>query len=180
MKVFISDIIRKYDQYGSDYTVIDGCLQSGLEITIKNLDYDLRGYKGQHVEMLLSVMRSPYLELQRGIHNSLFAPEEFYSIELIEELREKKKSLNNREVIILSGEYLDSYNVPEKWLHFKTSNSIKFLMEKVSALKTRDGIFLLNPFHSMKSIPVEEFPHPVIIASGSFNLVAWLPLPVIF
>ncbi|MFX1457798.1 MAG: hypothetical protein ACFFDB_20710 [Promethearchaeota archaeon] len=181
MKVLISDIIRKFDNYGSDYTLITGYLQSGLEITIKNLDYYLQSYKGQHVEMLLSVMRSPYLELQRGIHNSIFATEEFYSTELIDEVLERKKvnTLNNKDVIILTGEYIESYTVPEKWLHFKTSNSIKFLIENVSALKTMDGTFLLNPFHSKKKIPIEESPRLLTIASGLFYLIAWYPLPTV-
>lgn len=159
--------------------MIYGRLQSGLEIIIKNLDYDLQGYKGRHVEMLLSVMRSPYLELQRGIHSHLFKPFEFYSVELIDELLKQKgvTSRGDKEGIILSGEFIDSYIVPEKWISFKTSYSLKFLMEKPPALKTEDGIFLLNPFHLNKKVPIEQFPQLITIGTGSFTLVAWHPLP---
>ena len=178
MKVFISDIIRKHDKYGSDYTWLVGQLQSGLEIIINNFYYDLQKYKSHHVEMLLSVLRSPYLELERGIHNQLFSPEEYYSVELIDELLEKKgfNSISSRESIILTGEYIEPYIVPKKWIPIVKSKWLKSLLREPSALKTRDGIFLLDPFHLRKKVPIEEFPQQVTIATGSIELVAWLPL----
>lgn len=178
MRVFISDIIIKHDRYGPDYTWLVGQLQSGLEIIINNFYYDLQRYKGHHVEMLLSVLRSPYLELERGIHNQLFSPEEYYSVELIDELLEEKglNSIISRECIILTGEYIDSYIVPQKWIPLITSKWLKSLLREPSALKTGDGIFLLNPFHLRKKVPIEEFPQQVTIATGSIELVAWLPL----
>ena len=180
MKVFISDIIRKHDKYGSDYTWLVGKLQSGLEIIIKNFFYDLQRYEGHHVEMLLSVMRSPYLELERGIHNQLFLPEEYYSIELIDELLKEKGfiSRDNRKSIILTGEYIEPYTVPQKWIPLITSKWHKSLIREPSALKTSDGVFLLNPFHLRKKVPIEHFPQLVTIATGSIELVAWHPLSV--
>ena len=179
MRVFVSDIIRKQNKYGSSYTLIEGRLQSGLNIIITDRFYDLQGLKDQYVEMLLSVMRSPYLELQRGIHNQLFASEEYYSVELIDELLEEKgfSSTDDRECIILTGEYIDSYIVPEEWKPLKTSNWLKSLITDPPALRTRDGIFLLNHFHLVKKVPIEEFPQFVTIATGSIGLVAWYPLP---
>ena len=180
MKVFISDIIVKKDKYGPDYYWLVGRLQSGLEIIIKDIYYDLHRYVGHHVEMLLSVLRSPYLELERGIHNKLFAAEEYYSVELIDELLKKKGfnpySRDKRKRVILTGEYIDSYTIPEKWVPLIKPKSFKLLLKKASALKTGDGIFLLNPFHLRKKIPIEEFPRDVTIASGSISLAAWHPL----
>jgi len=175
LKVFVSDIIRKHDKYGPDYALIDGRLHSGLGIIIKDLFCDLRGQKGQHVEMLLSVMRSPYLELQRGIHNQLFAPFEFYSVELIDELLEEKgfSSTDDRECIILTGEYIDSYIVPKKWAPLIRPDLLKILPKELSALKTSDGIFLLNPIHLRRKVPIEEFPQHITIASGVIKLMAW-------
>jgi len=178
LRVFIEEIIRKYNKYGSSYTLIEGCLQSGLNLIIKDLFYDLKGTKGEYVEMLLSVMRSPYLELQRGIHSQLFDSEEYYSVELIDELLEEKgfSSTDDRECIILTGEYIDSYIVPKEWIPLKTSNWLKSLITNPSALRTGDGLFLLNPFHLIKKAPIEKFPQRVTIATGSIKLVAWYPL----
>ena len=72
MRVFVSDIIIKKDKYGPDYYWIVGRLQSGIEVIIEDIYYDLRKYKCCYVEMLLSFMRSPYLEQKRGIYNSFF------------------------------------------------------------------------------------------------------------
>lgn len=181
MKVFISDIIREYDKYGSDYFLLIGQLQSGIEITVEDHYYDLQRFKGQHVEMLLSVMRSPYAELQRGIHNQIFEPEEFYSIELIDELKKEIGDYSTiNKVIILTGEYIDPYIVPDKWIPFKTTYWLKFLLNKPPALKTDDGIYLLQPFHLKKSCLIEKFPRSITIATGCINLAAWHPLPVIF
>ncbi len=138
MKVFVSDIIRKHDKYGSDYTLIDGRLHSGLAIIVKDVYYNLQGYEGQHIEMLLSVLRSPYLELQRGIQNQIFASEEFYSVELIDELLEKKghHAKDYGEGIILTGEYINSYIVPEKWAPLIKPELFKIIPKKLSALRT--------------------------------------------
>lgn len=62
---------------------------SGLEVQIYNIYYDLQEFIGQHVELLLCVLRSPYLELEKGIINQPFSTEKYYSIEIIEELEEK-------------------------------------------------------------------------------------------
>ncbi len=181
MRVFISDIIVKKDKYGPDYTWLVGRLQSGLEIIIKDIYYNLQGYKGQNVEMLLFVLRSPYLELERGIHNQLFLPEEYYSVKLIDELLKKKGfnlySRDSRKRIILTGEYIEPYNIPKKWIPLITSKWHKSLLREPSALKTGDGIFLLNPFHLRKRVPIEEFPREVTIATGSISLAAWHTLP---
>jgi hypothetical protein len=178
LKVLISDIIRKYGKYGSNYTQIEGKLQSGLIITIHNEDFDLLRYKNCHVEMLLCVLRSPYLELERGIHNQLFSPEEYYSVELIDELIKQKgfRPRPNIRRIIITGEYIDSYLIPEKWIPLIKSRYYKSLIEEPSAIKTKDGIFLLNPFHLIKKVPIEQFPRDVTIAFGRADLVAWHPI----
>lgn len=181
MKVFISDIIIKKDKYGPDYYWLVGSLQSGLEIIIKYSYNDLQRYKGEHVEMLLCVLRSPYLELERGIHNQLFAAEEHYSVELIDELLKIKGfslySRDSRKRIILTGEYIDSYIIPKEWIPLITSKWFKSILKEPSAIRTDDGIFLLNPFHLRKRVPIEEFPREVTIATGSISLAAWYPLP---
>ena len=179
MKVYITDIIKKRDKDGSNYTMINGRLQSGLEIIIKNVYYDFQDQEGQQVEMLLSVMRSPYLELQRGLHNKLFGREDFYSVELIDELLGKKglSSKDDNECIMLNGEYINSYIVPEKWTPFMWSGFFKILPKKLSALKTSDGIFLLNPIHLRRASSTEVFPRIVTIATGYIRLIAWYPLP---
>ncbi|MFX1240708.1 MAG: hypothetical protein ACFFA7_05615 [Promethearchaeota archaeon] len=177
MKVFISDIIAKKDSYGADYFWIIARLQSGLEIIIKDLYYDIQRYVGKYVEVLLSILRSPYLELQRGIH-SQFSSEEYYSVELIDELLERKNlnTRNHRREIILTGEYIDSYVIPERWVPLIEPKSFKLLLKNPSALKTNDGIFLLDPFNIRKKVPIEEFPREVTIATGSITLIAWYHL----
>jgi len=157
-----------------------GRLQSGLEIIITSFYDDLQRFIGKSVEMLLSVLRSPYLELERGIHSSYFATEDYYSVELIDELIKQKKinpiSKDRRKRIILTGEYIDSYTIPEKWDNLIRPKVFKCLLKGSSALKTNDGIYLLNPFHTRKKIPIEKFPREVTIATGSITLVAWHPL----
>jgi hypothetical protein len=178
LKVFISDINVKEDKYGPDYFWITGRLSSGLEIIITEFYYDFRKYIGRHVEMLLCVLRSPYLELEKGIYNQQFLSEEYYSVELIDELLEKK-GFNSRDIkrdIILTGEYIDSYIIPKKWTSLIEQKYFKILLKDPSAIKTSDGIFLLSPFHLRKSVPIEEFPREVTIATGSIDLVAWYPL----
>jgi len=178
LRVFISNIIRKNDKYGSNYTQVEVKLQSGLMISIHNEDYDLERYKNYQVDMLLCVLRSPYLELERGIHNQLFSPEEYYSVELIDELIKERgfKPRPNKRSIIITGEYIDSYIIPKKWIPLIKSKYFISLLDEPSAIKTGDGIFLLNPFHLIKKVPIEVFPREVTIAFGRVDLVAWRPL----
>ncbi len=174
MSVFISDIIVKKDKYGPDYYWIVGQLSSGMKVIIEDIYFDLRKYVGYHIEMLLSFMRSPYLELQMGIHNKLFLSEEHYSVELIDELLDKEGviSSGNERVVILTGEYIESYTIPEKWNSLIQRKSFKSLFKNPSALKTEDGTYLLYPFHSRKRFPIEEMSQEVIMA-GSLRLEAW-------
>ncbi|MFW9896811.1 MAG: hypothetical protein ACFFD7_13480 [Candidatus Thorarchaeota archaeon] len=180
MRVFISDLSVKRNRYGSYYEIL-GELQSGLEIYIEDHYYDLEECIGRHVEMLLSVLRSPYLELERGINNDqLFAPWKYYSIEVIEEMKKKmgSRSVNSKKNLILSGEFIDSYVIPEGWIPCITSDLYKglFLRKKPSALRTEDGLFLLRSVHLEKKVPIEQFPQQVTIGTGCIDLVAWYPL----
>lgn len=92
---------------------------------------------------------------------------------------EEKKGLNlkdnRRHVIILAGEYIDSYIIPQKWLPQIQSNWANFVLKEPPAIKTEDGIFLLYPFHLRKKIPIEDFPKIVTIAIGGVDLMAWYP-----
>ena len=180
MKVFVVDInFKKDERSGKVYPWITGRLRSGLEIEIQNFFYDLQGYIGHHVEMLLCVLRSPYLELERGIHNQLFSPEKYYSVELIDELLEKKgfnSKDNGRHDIILTGEYIDSYIIPKKWISLIREKWFKSVLKEPSAIKTNDGIFFLYPFHLRKKVPIERFPKIVTIATGCIDLAAWYAL----
>ena len=177
MNVFISDIIAKKDKYGPDYYWIVGQLPSGKKAIIEDISFDLRRYIGQHVEMLLSFMRSPYSELKMGIHNKLFISEKYYSIELIDELLNSEGAISGGDegVIILTGKHIDSYTIPEKWNPLIQRTSFKALFNKPSALKTEDGIYLLYPFHSRKQVPLEEMSQEVIMG-GTLRLEAWLPI----
>jgi len=175
LKVFISDIsIIKGKPECSEYYELIGELQSGLKIYINSYHYDLEGYIGCHVEMLLCVVRSPYFELERGFNNQLFLPNEYYSIELIDELKKKQgvSSVNNRKRLILTGEYIDSYIIPEEWVPLIESEFFKSFLKKSSALKTRDGTYLLDPFHLRKRIQIEQFPREVSIGTGCIDLAA--------
>lgn len=179
MRVFISDItIIKGKPGCSDYHELIGELQSGLKIYINSYHYDLEEYIGRHVEMLLCVVRSPYLELERGISNQLFLPSEYYSIGLIDELKKKQgvSVVNNKKKFILTGEYIDSYLIPEEWIPLIESEFFKSFLKKSSALKTRDGTYLLNPSHLRKRIQAEEFPREISIGTGCIDLAAWYPL----
>ncbi|MFW9894668.1 MAG: hypothetical protein ACFFD7_02575 [Candidatus Thorarchaeota archaeon] len=176
LKIFIShiDVLRsKHDQ--SVYYELIGELQSGLEVYINSYHYDLQAYIGRYVEMLLCVTRSPYLE--RGIKNHLFFPYEYYSIELVDELLEKGviSSEITKKDVLLTGEYIDSYNIPEEWVPHITSRFYRDLLKKSSALKTKDGIFLLSPIHLKKRVPIEKFPKQVTIATARIDLAAWRP-----
>lgn len=177
MRVFISGITVKKSRYDSShYYELVGQLQSGLEIYINNYHYDLERYIGYQVEMLLCVMRSPYLE--RGMKDRLFLSGEFYSVELIDELIKEKgfRLGDNRKELIICGEFIDTYNIPEKWNPLITSSFFRSLLKKPSAIKTEDGIFLLNPIHLKKRIPIENFPRKVTIATGCIDLAAWTSL----
>jgi len=173
----VSDIIDKKDKYdGLNYYWIVGRLQSGKEIIIEDIYYDLRESIGRHIDMLISFMRSPYCELERGIRNQIFLAEKYYSVELIDELLSKKGfvSTGDERVVTLIGEYIDSYALPEKWAPLTQRRSFEAFFKEPSALKTEDGTFLLNPIHSRKRVPVEQVPRQVTTA-GSLSLEAWTP-----
>lgn len=176
MRVFVSDIIFKKDKDGYDYYWVVGNLQSGMEVIIDDYYFDLREWIGQSVEMLLSFLRSPYCELQRGIQNHIFLPFKYYSVELIDELLENKGvvSTGDKGVIVLTGEFIDSCIIPEKWVPLTQRKLFQLLYKKPAALKTEDGTFLLYPFHLQKQVPIEKFPREVTMA-GSLNLEAWIP-----
>lgn len=153
-----------------------GQLPSGLEIYIIDYDYDLQKYIGQHVEMLLLVQRSPYLE--RGKKRQLFMPDEHYSIELIDEFFKEKgiRQGTNEKEITLVGKFIDSYIIPEEWFPLIKSVFFKDLLKDPSALKTDEGIFVLSPVHLDKRVPIENFPQTVSITTGCIELAAWYPL----
>lgn len=182
MKVFISDItFEKVDRYGNVYSWITGHLNSGLDIKIHNYFYDLQKYIDHYVEMLLCVLRSPYLEYEKGLSNQPFSSEKFYSLELIGEL-EEKENLNSKDngiIITLTGEYIDSFDIPQKWLSHIKSKWSKIIPKEPSAINTEDGIFLLYPFHLKKKIPVEMFPKFITIATGTIDLIAWYPFTLL-
>jgi len=179
LKVFISDItIIKGKPHCTDYYELVGELQSGLRIYVNNYHYDLKDYIGRYVEMLLCVLRSPYLELERGIDNQLFFTWEYYSIEVIDELKKKLgvNLENNRKNLILIGEYIDSYIIPEGWIFLIKPRSFQIFLKEPSALKTKDGVFLLNPIHLKRRLPIDQFPREVSIGTGCIDLAAWYPL----
>ncbi|UCD02166.1 MAG: hypothetical protein JSV23_03890 [Promethearchaeota archaeon] len=179
MRVYISDIsVIEDKKYGGVTFKITGQLQSGLEIKIKDLFYDLQEYIGRYVEMLLCVFRNPYAEHKMGMINQPFLSEEYYSIELIDELLEKKgfNSKANKKRIILTGEYIDSYVIPEKWIPLMEPKWFRRILKEPSAIKTDDGIFLFYPFHMRKRVSIESFPKNVTIVTGSIDLAAWHPI----
>ena len=177
LRVLVSDIIVKKSKYdGSDFYWIVGSLQSGMELIIVDHYSDLWEYIGRYVDMLLSFMRSPYCELERGIRSQIFSPENFYSVKLLDELLSKKGvvSTGNEKVVVLTGEYIDSYTVPEKWTPLTQGSAFEVLFKEPSALRTEDGTFLLYPIHSRRAIPIEKVPREVTMA-GSLSLRAWTP-----
>ena len=147
-----------------------------MEVIIEDIYHDLRECVGRHVDMLLSFMRSPYCELKRGLHSQIFSSEKFYSVELVDELVRKKGfvSTGNKRVTELTGEYIDSYIIPEKWAPLTQRKPFEILFKKSSALKTEDGTFLLYPIHSQRRVPIEQIPREVTIAGG-LSLEAWTP-----
>ncbi len=176
MRVFVSDIIVKHDKYYPDYYWIVGRLKSGMEVIIEDSHYNLKKSIGRHVNMLISFIRSPYSEMKRGIHNQFFLQEKYYSEELIDELLGKKEAVStrNKRVTKLTGEYIDSYIIPEKWAPLPQRRSFKILFKEPSALKTEEGTFLLSPIHSRRRVPVEQIPREVTVLGG-LSLQAWAP-----
>jgi len=177
LRVFVSDIIIKKDKYdGSYFYWIVGSLQSGIEVIIKDIYYDLRESVGCQVDMLLSFLRSPYCELQRGIQNQIFEQSQYYSVELLDELLSQKGAVSTgtERVIVLVGEFIDSYTIPDKWAPLPQRGSFEALFKDPSALRTEDGTFILSPIHLRRRIPIEEIPHEVTIA-GVLSLQAWTP-----
>lgn len=174
LRVFVLDILVKPDKYHGDSYWIVGRLQSGMEVIIDDFYYDLREYIGCRVDMLLSFMRSPYSEQKRGIQNRIFLPEKYYSVELVDELIKKSgdESSGGESVVILTGEYIGSYVIPEKWVPLPQRNSFQMLFKEPSALRTEDGTFLLYPIHSQRGVPVEQIPREVTMAGG-LKLEAW-------
>ncbi|KKN25522.1 hypothetical protein LCGC14_0883890 [marine sediment metagenome] len=61
MRVLISSIEVLKDGYNTNYEYfyIHGQLPSGLKILIEDYHFNLREYVGQHIDMLLMVMRLP-------------------------------------------------------------------------------------------------------------------------
>ena len=173
LRVFVSDVIVKWDKYGHNSYQITGRLQSGMEVIIDDYYHNLRECIGCYIDMLLSFMRSPYSEQKRGIQNQMFALEKYYSVELVDELIKKSGSAGCESVIILTGKYIDSYIIPKKWDPLLKRGSFKMLFKHPSALKTEEGTFLLYPFHSRRQIPIEQIPHKVIMAGG-LSLEAWM------
>ena len=180
MRVYISEIkVIEDKKYRGVTFCITGKLQSGLELKINDLFYDLQRYIGYYVDMLLCVLRNPYAEYKMGMINQLFLPEEYYSIKLIEELK-KEKSLNskvNKKWTILAGEYIDSYSIPKKWIPLIKSKWFISTLIEPSAIDTKEGVFLLYPFNLRRRLPIENFPKKVSIATGCIDLVAWHPVP---
>ncbi|MHA2186495.1 MAG: hypothetical protein ACXAAI_16010 [Promethearchaeota archaeon] len=126
--------------------------------------------------MLLSFIRSPYLEHKSGIHNQMFMPEKYYEEELIDELLSKEGivSAGNKRTVILTGEYIDSYTIPEKWVPLIQRKVFQMLYSEPSALKTEDGAYLLYPWHSQRQVPIEEVPQEITMVGG-LSLEAWRP-----
>lgn len=175
LRVYVLDVIVKRAKYGRVSYWVFGTLQSGREVIISDYYHDLREYIGRRVDMLLSFMRSPYSESQKGIQNQYFLPFQYYSVELVDELAEKGVvSTGGENTVILTGEYVDSYVIPEKWTPLPQRGSFKALFTEPAALKTKDGTFLLSPIHSRIQVPVEHIPRELTMAGG-LNLEAWKP-----
>ena len=174
LRVFVSDVVVRKDFYW-----VFGRLQNGREVIIDDYYYDLREYIGSYVDMLLSFMRSPYSELKRGIQNQIFLPEKHYSVEVVDELIRKGGGVSSgdKSVVILTGEYLGSYVIPEKWAPLTQRRSFQMLFKEPSApsaLRTEVGTFLLYPIHSQRQVPIEKIPQEVTMAGG-LKLEAWKP-----
>ena len=170
----MSDVGVFEDKYHGDSYWIDGKLPSGLKVVISDYYYDLRECVGRYVDMLLSFTRSPYCEQKRGIQNQCFAPFKYYSVKIVEDLVDDGlvESAYDESVVVLTGEYIDSYTIPEKWASVPKRGPFQTLYNEPSALKTEDGTFLLFPIHSRRQVPVEQIPREVTMAGG-LKLVAW-------
>ena len=147
-----------------------------MEVIIDDYYHDLREYIGHRVDMLLSFMRSPYSEQKRGIQNEIFLPEKYYSVELVDELLKKEGgiSIGGQSVVVLTGEYIGSYIIPEVWTPLPQRGSFQALFKEPSALKTENGTFLLYPHHSQRRVPIDQIPREVTMAGG-LSLEAWRP-----
>ena len=97
-------------------------------------------------------------------------------MEVVNELvrEEIVDSADHEGVVVLTGEYIDSYTIPEKWAPLPQRGSFEMLFKEPSALKTEDGTFLLNPIHLKRSVPIEKIPKKVTMAGG-LDLEAWMP-----
>ncbi|HEC39896.1 MAG TPA: hypothetical protein ENI29_16785 [bacterium] len=181
MRVLISSIEVLKDRYYTDYEYfyIQGQLSGGLRILIEDYHFDLRKYVGQHIDMLLMVMRSPYLEHKLGTKSS-FLPEKYFSIKIVNDLKkelshkgyELNKSEPDRE-IILKGDFIHSYTIPEDWDRLITDKADRAMLINPSALKTEDGVFLLRRVHTRTQFAINKIPKPMLIGTGLINLVAW-------
>lgn len=169
MRVFIKDVIVGINIYGNYFYDIIGQLESGLEIFIGNNYYDLERDIGTRIEMLLSFLRSPYSEVKLGIEQNLFRPFKYYSIELLEEVKENLKKKGGYQpsphntTVVLTGEYIEPYTIPAHWVSRITRNYYKSIYKEPSAIKTEHGTFLLNPIHLKKKIPLKQFPSQITI-----------------
>ena len=176
MRVYVSDVGVVPDKYHGDSYWILGRLPSGVEVVIDDYYYDLREYVGSYVDMLLSFMRSPYYEQKMRIPNEIFASEKYYSMDVVNELVNDGlvDSADYEGVVVLTGEYIDSYIIPEKWAPLPQRGSFQTLFREPSAIKTDDGTFLLYPVHSRRQVPIEQIPQNVTVAGG-LTLQAWTP-----
>ena len=95
-------------------------------------------------------------------------------MELVDELLSKEGAVSTGDemVVVLNGEYIDSYTIPEKWIPLTQGGAFEVLFKEPSALKTEDGTFLLYPIHSRRAVPIEKVPQEVTTA-GSLSLEAW-------
>jgi len=63
----------------------------------------------------------------------------------------------NEKELTLTSEFIDSYTIPIEWDPLIKSGFFQNPSKKPSTLKTEYGIFLLNPIHLEKQVPIEEF-----------------------
>ena len=133
---------------------ITGKLKSGILIKIFDIErFDLRNYINQEVECLLSAF------LVDVKHSKSEAP--------------SKDSITNT----INGIYLSNYQVPIKWKEYD-----KFYLENSIAIKTIDGVFLLESadfkkisLRERKEIKLKDG-EEISLYVGRFDLVAWYPI----
>ena len=105
--------------------------------------------------------------------------EAYYSIEKVDEFKADlaKKygplSKGDTNEIILTGAYIYPYTIPKDWDVIMTDDGGRFLYKNPSALRTKEGIFLLSPFHLRKPASNFKIPKTIIIGTGLISLVAW-------